>query len=279
MPFIMDLLGMYSGSDDEDEQEEVVAPAESPSERPTGVARSDADAARDSATPREAAVSDENGASPQASRREAMDMDGASPALRTGAQAEEEPRPLAPLALLPPELQERPDGEPFAGVSANVDKWMKLKEGGMSLADAIQQRRDFCNPYMLNMLIEYNNLDEYGSCYPPQVWDPKAISPEDFPDSLEKEHSEATRKREEEQRLKGKIEFAHGGVQSSAAPQMNIAPQSSGILPGSQLSAVSAAAAAAIAKAKAGGAGKSQQGGPKPRRPSKWDNAANPLMK
>lgn len=163
-------------------------------------------------------------------------------------------------------------------------KWMKLKEGGMSLADAIQQRRDFCNPYMLAMLIEYNGLDEYGSAFPPELWDPAAIPPEDSPEALERAHAELAKRREEERRASGKVDFAPGGVQQpmggvrAASP----APPGGGVLPGGQLSAVSAAAAAAIAKAKATAAAlpiSRAQAPAKPRRPSKWDNAANPLLK
>lgn len=39
----------------------------------------------------------------------------------------------------------------------------------------------------MNMMIEYNRIDEYGSCYPPELWDPDGLPPEDFAAALEKD--------------------------------------------------------------------------------------------
>ena len=36
-------------------------------------------------------------------------------------------------------------------------------------------------------MIEYNQMDEYGSCYPPELWDPTGIPAEDFVRPLERE--------------------------------------------------------------------------------------------
>jgi len=215
------------------------------------------------------------GMSPQVSTRPAGDHDADSVGDRVPEPMDEDPRSVRETVLerLPAELREPPPSAPIPCIAENVKKWMNLKEGGLQLAAAIQQRRDFCNPYMMNMMIEYNQLDEYGSCYPKDLWDPKGIPPEDFAKALEKELIETQKRRQQEQRAKGKIDFASGGVEKS-----DMAPSA---LSSGPASAVSAAAAAAVAKAKvkAAALSKAQPPANKPKRASKWDSGANPLMK
>jgi len=209
-----------------------------------------------------------------------------------------------PLEALPAELRDPPRGEPFPGISANVTKWKHLKEGGMVLSTALKNRRDFCNPHMMSMMIEYNDIDQYGSNYNPELWDPKQIPPEDFVGALEKEYMEVrasfpcervcpqhprkwgaclprlseeqrpqmAKKRTEEQRAKGKIDYVSGGVQTSEIPAGKA-------LSSGQATSVSAAAAAAVAKARAATLSQQQQQASRPKKASRWSAPPNPIAK
>jgi len=177
-----------------------------------------------------------------------------------------------PLEALPAELRDPPRGEPFPGISANVTKWKHLKEGGMVLSTALKNRRDFCNPHMMSMMIEYNDIDQYGSNYNPELWDPKQIPPEDFVGALEKEYMEMAKKRTEEQRAKGKIDYVSGGVQTSEIPAGKA-------LSSGQATSVSAAAAAAVAKARAATLSQQQQQASRPKKASRWSAPPNPIAK
>ena len=159
----------------------------------------------------------------QVSRLVGVDVDMVSVGGPPPAPAEEQDIPPPdPLEFLPQDLRDPPPGEPIPGISvsafpfslitgrdnlkalcillpyalkypcsshfqANVTSWLRLKNAGTQMAAALRQSRDFCNPYMMNMMIEYNQLDEYGSCYPSELWDPKGIPAEDYGRPLERE--------------------------------------------------------------------------------------------
>ena len=160
----------------------------------------------------------------EVSRPVGVDVDMVSVGGPPPAPAEEQDLPPPdPLEFLPQDLREPPPGEPIPGISVSAfqltviagkdnltssvpsiaicievsvllaaplgqcDFLAAPKNSGTQMAAALKQSRDFCNPYMMNMMIEYNQLDEYGSCYPSELWDPKGIPAEDYSRPLERE--------------------------------------------------------------------------------------------
>jgi hypothetical protein len=88
--------------------------------------------------------------------------------------------PARELDLLPPS----PLGEPDADLMARVQKLHDMRKRGQTLRDHMQQNRDWSNPYILERVIKVFELDEYGSNYAKDTFDPSRIAehPSDYYD-------------------------------------------------------------------------------------------------
>lgn len=85
------------------------------------------------------------------------------------------------------------DGAEAAGpscdpaVQAKVDKFLALKQSrGRDIMHDIRYRKSFRNPRLLEKFKEFYDLDEYGSCYPPEIYDYRDVvkNKNDFYDAL-----------------------------------------------------------------------------------------------
>mmetsp|Transcript_22429 Transcript_22429/g.32712 ORF Transcript_22429/g.32712 Transcript_22429/m.32712 type:complete len:193 (+) Transcript_22429:42-620(+) len=65
-----------------------------------------------------------------------------------------------------------------------VDKirhYISLKEkNNFSLTESIRSKKDFGNPYILQKVVDFYHIDQYGSNYPKEIWDPSAYKKFDF---------------------------------------------------------------------------------------------------
>jgi len=85
--------------------------------------------------------------------------------------------------LIPPS----PPGEPDPELVDRVMSLHALRKKGKKIRDHIQGSRDWSNPYILERVIKVFELDEHGSNYPKEVFDPKRIAehPSDYYDAPE----------------------------------------------------------------------------------------------
>ncbi|CAG2235201.1 SAP30-binding protein [Mytilus edulis] len=81
---------------------------------------------------------------------------------------------------------------------------------GLDMNDKIQRRKDFRNPSIYEKLIEFIGIDEKGSNYPAEVFDPHAWGKESFYDQLDKAQKVEMEKREKERKDRTKVEFVTG---------------------------------------------------------------------
>ncbi|XP_052234269.1 SAP30-binding protein-like [Dreissena polymorpha] len=82
----------------------------------------------------------------------------------------------------------------------------KLKEG-LNLNKTIQNRVDFRNPSIYEKLIEFCGIDEKGTNYPPELYDPSIWGKESLYDALDKVQKQDMEKREKERKERTKVEF------------------------------------------------------------------------
>ncbi|TPX37503.1 hypothetical protein SmJEL517_g00724 [Synchytrium microbalum] len=83
---------------------------------------------------------------------------------------------------IPPE----PDAECDPDLEAKFENWMNLKLNGMHFNTRLTKTHAFRNPSIMSKMIEFQGLDEYGSNFPKDMFDPHGFPPEAFVDELEK---------------------------------------------------------------------------------------------
>lgn len=101
------------------------------------------------------------------------DGDDASPGAAASAP---DPR----LLLLPPELRDPPPGPVDPVIlekAALIDRVQRQK--GVTIMETLARDRRWSNPTFLEKMVGHFGLDPYGSCFRPEVWDPKALPEED----------------------------------------------------------------------------------------------------
>lgn len=86
----------------------------------------------------------------------------------------------------------------------------KRNQSAVSVNEKIQRRKDFRNPSIYEKLISYIEIDEKGTNYPPEIYDPTLMGPESYYDELAKIQKVEMDKREKEKKDRTKIEFVMG---------------------------------------------------------------------
>jgi hypothetical protein len=77
-----------------------------------------------------------------------------------------------------------------AAVVEKIKHYMSLKEEqGFDLTDSIRSKKNFGNPYIFNIAVEHFKIDEIGSNYPPELFDPHGYAESDFEPAIRKRYT------------------------------------------------------------------------------------------
>lgn len=97
-----------------------------------------------------------------------------------------------PVALIPPS----PPGEPDADLLERVRALHEMRCKGKNVREHIRGSRDWSNPYILERVIKHFDLEEYGSNFPSEVFDPRKVAehPSDYFDAPECERPPAPKR-------------------------------------------------------------------------------------
>jgi hypothetical protein len=151
------------------------------------------------------------------------------------------------------EMPGSPKGEVGAEVMKKFQGFVRSSQEGSFINDHIRTAKRFRNPDLLEKLVSFMGVQEFGTNYPPRLYDSTAVEPAEFYDKLEE-----ARKRWEKRQARKEGE-APEFVPSSAAPPKRPPPEAAAAPP--------AEAAAAKRKSKWGDAGGSSAGEPDAQRP------------
>ncbi|ESN91486.1 hypothetical protein HELRODRAFT_165525 [Helobdella robusta] len=115
---------------------------------------------------------------------------------------------FAKLIPLPPE----PPGNCSKQLQNKVlDLYTKLKKEKTNLNTSIQRKKNFRNPSIYERLIEFCGIDEKGTNYPPELYNPSIWGPESFYEELAKTQKiEMDRKEKEKKDKKFVVEKVQG---------------------------------------------------------------------
>ncbi|XP_014679535.1 PREDICTED: SAP30-binding protein-like, partial [Priapulus caudatus] len=118
-------------------------------------------------------------------------------------------------------LPASPEGRCSKILEEKIAELHRKKSRDASAADLnrlIQQRKDIRNPSIYEKLIDFCKIDEYGSNFPPDVYDPRGWPDAAYYEELAREQKAEMDRRERERRNdRTKVEFVTG-VKKAAAP-------------------------------------------------------------
>ncbi|XP_074579211.1 uncharacterized protein LOC141835738 [Curcuma longa] len=112
--------------------------------------------------------------------------------------------PPAPSAECPKELQER------------FKKFLAYKRAGKSFNADLRSRKDYRNPEFLQHAVWYQDIDEIGTCFSKEVFDPHGYDKSDYVDEIENDMRRAMERKEQERKMRQSVEFVSGGIQPGA---------------------------------------------------------------
>lgn len=102
-----------------------------------------------------------------------------------------------------------PPGNCSAELQEKIAKlYEKMQTQQMDMNAVIQKRKDFRNPSIYEKLIQFCALNELGTNYPPNMYDPQKWTKESYYEELAKVQKTEMDKREKER--KSKVEFVSG---------------------------------------------------------------------
>ncbi|KAI8038386.1 SAP30-binding protein [Drosophila gunungcola] len=138
-----------------------------------------------------------------------MDVDeesGGFPAEERSAESyEKDPKYAKYKFQLPPE----PKGKPSAELVAKITKmYTKMRQTNMDMNRVIQDRKEFRNPSIYDKLISFCDINEFGTNYPPEIYDPLQWGEESYYESLAAVQKTEMVKRQKDRKDMDKVEQA-----------------------------------------------------------------------
>ncbi|KDP21112.1 hypothetical protein JCGZ_21583 [Jatropha curcas] len=110
--------------------------------------------------------------------------------------------------LPPPPRDKCPDE-----LQRKIDKFLQLKKIGRSFNAEVRNRKDYRNPDFLLHAVRYQDIDQIGSCFSKDVFDPHGYDKSDFYDEIEADMRREKERKEQELKKSPKVEFIPGGTQ------------------------------------------------------------------
>ncbi|XP_065878918.1 uncharacterized protein [Euphorbia lathyris] len=110
--------------------------------------------------------------------------------------------------LPPPPKDKCPDD-----LQRKIDKFIALKKVGRSFNAEVRNRKDYRNPDFLQHAVRYQEVDEIGSCFSKDVFDPHGYDLSDFYHEIEVDMRREKDRKEQELKKSPKVEFVPGGTQ------------------------------------------------------------------
>ncbi|XP_017123309.1 SAP30-binding protein [Drosophila elegans] len=131
---------------------------------------------------------------------------GGFPAEERSAESyEKDPKYAKYKFQLPPE----PKGKPSAELVAKITKmYTKMRQTNMDMNRVIQDRKEFRNPSIYDKLISFCDINEFGTNYPPEIYDPLQWGEESYYESLAAVQKTEMVKRQKDRKDMDKVEQA-----------------------------------------------------------------------
>ncbi|ALC42040.1 CG2063, partial [Drosophila busckii] len=124
---------------------------------------------------------------------------------RTAESYEKDPKYAKYKFQLPPE----PKGNPPPELVAKITKmYTKMRQTNMDMNRVIQDRKEFRNPSIYDKLISFCDINEFGTNYPPEIYDPLQWGEESYYEALSAVQKTEMVKRQKDRKDLDKVEQA-----------------------------------------------------------------------
>lgn len=122
----------------------------------------------------------------------------------------EDTKDIDPLdKFLPPPPKEKCSEE----LQERIIKFLGLKKAGRIYNAEVRNRKEYRNPDFLLHAVTYQDIDQIGSCFSKDVFDPHGYDKSDFYDEIEADMRREMQRKEEERKRSQKVDFISGGAQ------------------------------------------------------------------
>lgn len=151
-------------------------------------------------------VSDEDTPNVEREKRISMEIDDDEPIRKPAIVSEDG-------VTIPPE----PPGKCSAELQEKISHlYQKMIHDGKDMNKVIQDRKSFRNPSIYEKLIQFCNINELDTNYPPEIYDPLRWGKESYYEELAKSQKTEMDRREKDRKEKlSKIDFTTGLVKKS----------------------------------------------------------------
>ncbi|XP_010686219.2 uncharacterized protein LOC104900498 isoform X2 [Beta vulgaris subsp. vulgaris] len=95
-----------------------------------------------------------------------------------------------------------------------INKFLAYKRQGKSFNVEVRNRKDYRNPDFLRHAVRYQDIDEIGSCFSKDVFDPHGYDESDYFDAIEVDMKREAERKEQERKKSPKVDFVSGGSQA-----------------------------------------------------------------
>ncbi|KAL1367632.1 hypothetical protein AAHE18_02G065600 [Arachis hypogaea] len=107
-----------------------------------------------------------------------------------------------------------------------INKFLEYKKAGKSFNAEVRNRKNYRNPDFLLHAVRYQEIDQIGSCFSKDVFDPHGYDSSDFFDEIEADMRRESERKEHEKKKAQKMEFIAGGTQpgivAAGAPRISL---------------------------------------------------------
>ncbi|KAG2591816.1 hypothetical protein PVAP13_5NG506700 [Panicum virgatum] len=116
-----------------------------------------------------------------------------------------------------------------AALQQKINRFLAYKRAGKSFNAEVRNRKDYRNPDFLQHAVRYQEIDQIGTCFSKDVFDPYGYDKADYYDEIEADMKRELERKEQERKKSPKVEFIPGGVQPSIGASMPKIPALAGV--------------------------------------------------
>lgn len=109
-----------------------------------------------------------------------------------------------------------PTGPPDPALIEKIKEYHEFKRSGRSINRNLRKLKSFQNPDILGKLVKHCNIQQYGSNYPPELFNPYGYKDTDFYEQIGKSQEQLAINRQEAQSKRTRVEFVSGSNQSTS---------------------------------------------------------------
>ncbi|OMO65402.1 HCNGP-like protein [Corchorus olitorius] len=97
-----------------------------------------------------------------------------------------------------------------------IDKFLYLKRSGKSFNAEVRNRKEYRNPDFLLHAVKVQEIDQIGSCFSKDIFDPHGYDISDYYDEIEADMRRERERKEQESKKNQKVDFVSVGSQPGA---------------------------------------------------------------